>query len=107
MACAEVEDAVDSVQPQSVEVIVLQPVQCVLDKEPSHFVAVLTIEIDRLSPRSSIAIGKVRSECTQVVAFRTEVVVDDVERDRQTLRVSCIDETLQRRRAAVGILRRK
>src|ERR1051326_3237324 len=63
MARAEVEDAVDCVQAEGVELVVFQPVHCVLDKEPPPLVAVLAIEIDRLSPRSAVTIGKVTSEC--------------------------------------------
>ena len=45
MLCAEIEDAVDSIQPQGVKVVDFEPIQRVLAKESSHVVAAGTVEI--------------------------------------------------------------
>ena len=95
MACAKIKNSVHSVESKRVEVILLQPVERVLNKEPSYVVAVLSVVIDRVAPGSSVTICEVRSVCAKVIALRTEMVVNDIERDRQTVNVGSIDETLQ------------
>src|SRR5579871_1830264 len=103
----EIEDAVDRIEAQGVDVIFLEPIHGVLAKKSSHFVAALTIEIDRLTPRSSVTIRKVRTVCIKVVALRTEMVVDHIERYSEALSMRGIDETLQRCRPTVAALRRE
>src|ERR1700738_2713985 len=76
---AEIENAMNRVQPQRVEMKCLQPVERVLNKKSAHFVAARFVKIDGLSPGSSIPVGEIRGVRTQVVAFRPEMVVDHVE----------------------------
>src|SRR5215472_4296774 len=94
MTGAEVEDSVNSVESQCIEVELLEPVHGILAEKPSHFVAALPIEIDRLTPDSSVTIGKVRTVCIKVVAFRTEMVVDDIEGDGEATAMRRIDQSL-------------
>src|ERR1700733_6959630 len=101
MLRAEIVDSVDGIEAERIEVKVLQPIQCVFDEEPPYFVAVGTVVVDRLAPGSAIAIGKVRAKCTKVVAFRTKMVVDHVERHCETMSVRCVDQTLQRLRTTI------
>src|SRR5580698_1841282 len=60
VAGAEIEDPVDRVESKSIEVIILEPIECVLDEKPPHIVTALAIKIDRLTPGSAITIRKVR-----------------------------------------------
>ena len=45
MLCAEIEDAVDSIQPQGIKVVVFEPIQRVFAEESSHVVAAGPVEI--------------------------------------------------------------
>src|SRR5436190_16797203 len=94
------------VDAQSVAVKLVDPLQRVVDEEPAHVVAARPVEIERESPRRFVAIGEVRTELGEVVSFRTEVVVDHVEENRETALMTGIDESLERARTAVRILRR-
>ena len=95
---AELEDSVNSVESQCVEVELLEPVHGILTEKPSHFVAAWPIEIHRLTPKSSVTIGKVRTVCIKVVAFGTEMVVDHIEGNGEATAVRGIDQALRGRR---------
>src|SRR5579872_875135 len=101
----EIEDPVNRIEPQSVEMIVLQPVQSVFDEKSPDLIAACTVKVERLSPGSAVTIGKVRPVSIKVVAFRAEMVVDHVQRNCQSARVSRIHKLVQRLRTAVSILR--
>ena len=105
VARAEVEDAVDGVEAQPVDVIVGQPVERVVDEEPAHLVAVGPVEVQRGAPRRLVAIGEVRPEILEVVPLRAEVVVDDVEKQRQPVRVAGIHQLAQPDRSSVRLVR--
>src|SRR5260370_30825398 len=59
VAGAEIENSMNRIQAQRVEVIVLQPVQCVFDKESPYFIAAHTVKVESLAPGRSITICKV------------------------------------------------
>ena len=80
---ALVEDAVDRVEPQGVDMVALEPVQGVLDKEVAHLVAVRAVEIDGRAPRGPVPVGEIGAEIRQVVPFGPQMVVHDVEDDRE------------------------
>src|SRR5579863_1837194 len=104
MPGAKVENPVDRVQAQRVKVEFVKPVQCVLDEKPPYFIAVLTVEIDRLSPGSLVAIGKIWAKSIKVVAFGAKMVVNHVQNHRQTLFVRGIHQPPQRFRTTIRIL---
>src|SRR6266849_6400167 len=87
--------------------IFLKPVQRIFEKEAPHLVAVGAIVVDRLSPGSAVTIGEVRTIRREVIPLRPEVVVHDIERDRESVRVSSVDEPLHACWATVRVLRRK
>ena len=93
------------VEPQPVEVEVAEPHQRVVDDEPADRAGVLAVEVDPVAPVVA-ARGEVRAESRQVVAARSEVVVDDVQDDGQAVAVGGVDEALEAVRAAVGLVRR-
>ncbi len=103
---AEIADAVDSIEAQTVQVIVFEPVKRVGDKEIANRPAVPPVEIQRLAPRRGIALGKIAPKLAEIIAFRAEMVVDHVQDNGQSAAMCGIDQTLQTGRPAVGILRR-
>ena len=69
----------NGVKTKTVKVIFLQPVKRVVNEIFPHYVAAGTVEIDRLTPRSAMAIGKeLRRISPQAIPIRTKVVVNDV-----------------------------
>src|SRR5579862_4323547 len=96
-----VEDCVDRVQAQTVDAIVAQPHQCVVAKESADLVAVPIVEINRVAPWRVIPVSKVGTEFREIVPFRTEVIVNDVENNGEAVPMRRIDETLHRVGTAV------
>ena len=106
MIRAEVEDLVDRVEPQRVDMVLSQPVQRVVDEEASNLGALRTIEIDRGTPWRAITVGKVGAILAQVVSFRAEMVVDDVQHHREPFAMTSVDQPLQPQRSAIYGMRR-
>jgi hypothetical protein len=103
----EVEDPVDGVDTQDVDVHLTQPVESALNEEGAHLVGVGVVEVDGTPPWSVVAVREIGAETIEVVPFRTEVVVDDVERDRHFPRMARIDQTPKPGDAAVGSMSRE
>jgi hypothetical protein len=101
-----VDDGVDGVEPQTIDVVVPQPVQRVVDDEPADLVALATVDVERLAPRRPVAVGEVGAELAEVVPLGAEVVVDDIEDDREPPPVAGVDQLLQVVRMAVGAVGR-
>src|SRR5207244_7484750 len=75
---------VRGVEPQSVQVVLVKPMQRILDEEATHHVAVFAVEVQSASPGRLMALGEIiRTVHAQVVAVRTEVVVHYVEQHGQ------------------------
>lgn len=104
---AGVENPVYGVESQRIDVKILQPVQRVADKEMPHLVAVRPIEVQRRSPRRFVVIGEIRPVLAQVIAFRTQVVVDHVQSHSHSPFVRGIYQPLQILRRPVGVLNGK
>src|SRR6516162_8223432 len=103
---AKVVDLMNRVEPQPVDVIFGQPVQRIVDEESSYSIALRAVEIDRRAPRRAIAIGEEPAILAEVITFRTEMVVNDVEHDRESLAMACVDEPLESERPAIRCMRR-
>ena len=105
MPGAQVEDGVDGVETQAVEVELLQPHPRVVEHEVADRVATVPVEVDGGAPRGRVPVVEVSAELGQVVPLRAEVVVDDVEEDREPRGMASIDQPLQavadRRRCSV------
>src|SRR4051812_35448190 len=86
-----VDDRVNRVQSQPVDVIIAQPHERVIAKETADFVAIRPVEVERISPRRVMARGKVRTEHGQVIATRSEMVVDDIEQYGEPALVAGVD----------------
>src|SRR3546814_12484193 len=89
---------------QAVEAIFVQPVQCVVNEELAYRPAP---EVDRRAPRCMAIFGEeIRCVGMQVIAVRSEVVVDDIDEAHQAERVRRVDQLLWFIRRAVGSVRR-
>ena len=97
---------VHGIQAEAVEVELLEPHPDVVQHVVAHRVAAVAVVIDRGAPRGLVPIVEVSAELAQVVPLRAEVVVDDVEIDRQPLGMAGVDQPMQALRAAVAVLRR-
>src|SRR5439155_6086964 len=68
-----VDDAVDRIQPQPVEAVLLDPVKRVVDEKIPHWSTVLAVEVYRCAPRRlMIRIEELRRVLTYVIPFRAE-----------------------------------
>src|SRR6202453_2383878 len=77
-----VDNRVGRIETQAVEMVFGKPVQSVVNKEIPHGPALSTIEIDRAAPRRAMAVGKkLRRINAQIISFRTEVVVNNVQKN--------------------------
>ena len=75
--------------------------------ELAHPAAVRAVVVDGVAPRRLVAVGEiVLAERPPVGAVRSEVVVDDVEDDAQTVAMRVVDEAAQVLRPAIGAGRR-
>ena len=79
---AIVENGVDGVKAQSIELVLLEPIKCVVDEEIAHRPAFGSGEIDSGAPRGMVALGEeIGRNRRQVIPLRAEVIVNDVEQD--------------------------
>ena len=86
-------DGVNRVEAQAVEAIFHQPVQRVVGEEAPHLVAA---EIDRRPPgRIDVVAKELRRVGMQIISVRSEMVVDDVEKDHQPVIVRGVDQRLE------------
>ena len=100
---AVVDDRVHGVEAQPVEMEFLEPIERVVHHEVAHRTARVAVEIDRRAPRRVMPLGEeVAGDDVQVITLRSEMVVDDVEQDREAARVAGLDQRLQVLGAAVG-----
>ena len=101
-----VDDGVDRVEPQPVEVELLDPVERVVDGEVTHRPAVRAVVVHRSAPGRVVPLREeARRVERQVVPVRPEVVVDDIEDDRDSPEMGRLDEGLHVLGAAVGLVR--
>ncbi len=95
-----VDQGMHGVEPQGVDVEVAEPAQRVVDDVAADLGGLGTRQVD-VAPPGVGAVGEVRAESVEVVARRSEVVVDDVQSHREPAPVTLVDEPLQPVRAAV------
>ena len=104
---AIVSQRVHRVQPQPIEVEVLDPLQRVAHDELAHRTAARAVEVDRRTPWREMPVGEcLGCECVHIGTLGPEVVVDHVEQHHQSARMGGVDEGLQIRRATIGGVRR-
>src|SRR6267143_5892330 len=76
-----IEDSMNSVQSKSVDVKLLQPVHRILDEEVANFITVRAIEVQSRSPGRAITVRKIGAVVAKVIPFRSQMVVNHVQRD--------------------------
>src|SRR5579875_1664113 len=100
-----VEDRVHRIQSQSVEVIIPQPHQRVIDEKPSYFVAERTVKIQGLAPRYRVTVCEIRPELFEIVAMRAYVVVDHVQQNGERSLMAGVYESFKTLRPAISMMR--
>ena len=76
----------------------------VFNKKFSDLVAVCVIEIQCHSPWRSVFFGEIRPIVHKIISLRSEVIVDNIQNDRQFLTVAGIHKSFECVRATVRIL---
>ena len=79
-----------------------EPIERVVDDEATDSIATRTVEIDGAPPGRPVLVGIIRAEFSQVIAFRANVVVNNVKDYRQALVMARVHESFQPFRAAIG-----
>ena len=102
MARAVVDDRMDGIQPQAVEMELLEPIKRVVDHELADVSRIRAVVVDGSTPWRLVPLGEQRRVAAEVVALGAEVVVDHVEEDHQPAPVGGVDESLEILRAAIG-----
>src|SRR5580692_8882046 len=98
-----VDDGVNRVQTKSVEIIFSQPVQRIVDEEITDDPAVWTIEIDTVSPGSTVPIGKELWRVgPKIISFRAEVVVNDIQQNHHSALMGALNQLFKILRPAVN-----
>ena len=104
---AVVEYGLHRVQPEPIHMELLDPVDGVLDEEFPHGLRVRTVEVDGAAPWRVVPVGKeLRRVVQDVVRSRAEMVVDDIEHDRDATLVALVDQTLEVVGPTVVMMRR-
>src|SRR5688572_31246892 len=81
-----VEDLLRCIQSQPIEMKLADPIGRVVENELADRARVLAIEVDGFPPIALIPVGEIiRRKLLQVVAVRTEMIVDHVENDTDAL----------------------
>ena len=92
------DDRMDRIEPQPIETVVAQPMHRILDEEPSHLWHAI---VDCATPRCLRVGEELRRDAAEVITFRTEMIVNDVDEYHQPVRVRCIDQGFEIIRAAI------
>ena len=99
---ALIENGVHGVKTQPVEVKFLEPVEGVVHDEIAHRRRARPVIIDRRAPGRVVPLGEeIGRDRVQVIPFRAEMVVDDIEEYRDAARMAFIDKRLQLFRPAI------
>src|ERR1700754_3835311 len=84
--------------------IVFQPEPRILQDIIANAIRPGIIEVQSLPPRGLVFIRKVGTKLTGIIAFRSEMIIDHIDDDRNAFPVRCIDETLEAGDTAIGVL---
>src|SRR5271170_4384534 len=91
-----VDNGVNRVQPETIEMIFSQPVERIVDEEITDHSAFWTIEVDAVSPRRGVSIGKelwrVRPE---VISLGAKMVVDHIQQNHDAALMSALNQLFQ------------
>src|SRR5580698_3605887 len=89
-------DAMRRVEPKPVEMVLVDPVAGVGDKELAYRTGGGPVEIERLTPLGRVLLAEIAGRGrAQIVSVGPELIVDDVEDDREAERVGSADQAAQ------------
>src|SRR5207302_968412 len=77
------------------------PVERITDEVRPDFVAVRPVIVDGASPWSSVPVREVGAEVSQIISFRSEVVIDYIQYDGDSFFMAGIDERFETVRSAI------
>ena len=101
-----VDDGVGGVKAQTIDVVLFQPEQRVLQDKLTGFMAAFAVEVQRRSPcRLVLARENLWEVLRQVVSFGTEVVVHHIEHDHQSALMRGFNKALQIFGSPIGRVR--
>src|SRR5262249_51568256 len=101
-----VHDGMNRVKPQPVEVILLQPVQRVMNEEIANGPALWSVEIDAITPGAAVPLGKeLRRIRSKIVSFRAEMVVHNIQQNHHAAKVSRLYKPLEIFRTPINAVR--
>jgi hypothetical protein len=108
VSLAVIVDVLRRVEPQPVEMKLIDPVAGVGDEELAHRPAVLAVEVERGPPVGRVALADVvRRELREIIPIGTEMVINDIEDDADAKLVRAVHESAEVVRSAVQTSRRK
>src|SRR5580692_10178224 len=91
-----IDDGMNGIEAEGVKVIFIEPVKRVVNEEIADRAAVGSVEVDGVAPRRVMTVGEeLWCVLVQVIAFRTEVGVDNVEEDHQAVGMGGLDQALE------------
>ncbi len=103
----ETVDGADGIEPQSIEAIDLKPHSGIVEHELPDAVTVRAIVVDRIAPGRPDQVREVRSVVIQIITIGSEVVVDHIEQNGESLCMAGCDKSGEILGRAIGRLRRK
>src|ERR1700693_3849785 len=96
------------VQAESVEPILRQPIQGVVDEEVADDPAFRSIEIDGVAPGSLVPVGKkLRRVGVEIISFWAEMVVDHIQQNHHSMVMRTSNQAFEIFRAAVRAVGRE
>src|SRR5437764_6145 len=102
MIFRSIENRLRRVEPQPVEMILVDPIARIGDEEFARRAGIGTVEIDRLTPFVVVPIGEIGlREQFEIISVWAEMVVDDVQDDGDPESMGTVDEAAEINRPAV------
>src|SRR6266446_5598456 len=83
------DDGMNGIEPKTIETIAFEPVECITDREGPHLWNVI---IDGVAPRRMSRGEDCRRVMVEIVTFRTEMIVDDVEKHHKPASMRFVDQ---------------
>jgi hypothetical protein len=102
----QVDDLVRRIYPEPIDPELGNPVERVIHQITPDFTAIGAVEVPSFTPEGPVPVGKVGTELLEIVALRTEMVVDHIEHDGESFLVACINQSAETGGPAIGALRR-
>lgn len=92
----------NSVHAKAVEAKFFNPIKDVLDEEVPNVIRMLAVIVDGRAPwRLVRRIKELRAIAREIVAFRTEMIIDDVQQDHEARCMRGVNEMLEFRRRSI------